>query len=509
MTSGKRQIAQAATIVMAAFVVSRVLGLTREIIIGQQFGTSSELDAYLAAFRVPDILFQLIAGGALGSAFIPTFASYLALDDEREAWQLASAVINLIGLLLTATAAVAALFAPQLVAHVIAPGFDPAKQALTASLMRTMLISSVIFGISGIAMGILNSYQHFLLPALAPIVYNLSIIGGALFLAPRIGVYGLAAGVVVGAGLHLLIQVPGLISKGIAYTPVLSLGHPGVREVIRLMVPRILGLAVVQINFVVNTILASGLAQGSLAALNYAWLLMLLPQGIFAQAIATAAFPTFSELAARGQAAEMRHTLSATLRAILFLTIPASVGLFVLRVPLIQLLLQRGAFDAHSTRTVAWALQFYALGLFAHSCVEIATRAFYALHDTATPVLIGGVAMALNVVFSLLLIGPLNIGGLALANALATTVEMIGLLFIMRLRLGGIEGRRLLASLLRTGVATGAMGLALVLFLSQVGSLGVLVAAGGGIVLGGVVYGSASLVLSRGEMAGLWRLVQR
>jgi len=195
----------------------------------------------------------------------------------------------------------------------------------------------------------------------------------------------------------------------------------------------------VQVNFLINTVLASGLAEGSLSALNFAWLMMMLPQGVFAQAVATAAFPTFSALVARGKTDEMRSTLSATLRAIFFLSIPAAVGLLVLRMPLIQLLFQRGAFEASSTEAVAWALQFYALGLPAHAGVEVVARAFYALHDTRTPVAISVAAMALNVVLSLILIRPLAHGGLALSNTVATTLELMGMMFLIRRRLGGIE----------------------------------------------------------------------
>jgi putative peptidoglycan lipid II flippase len=504
MTSSKQQIARAAGIVIAAFALSRVLGLAREMIIGQQFGTSGELDAYLAAFRLPDILFQLVAGGALGSAFIPTFSGYLAQGDEQGAWRLASAVINLVLLLLSALALLAAAFAPLLVAKVIAPGFDPAKRALTAQLMRLMLLSPVVFGVSGIVMGVLNSYQHFLLPALAPIFYNLSIIGAALLLSPSLGILSLAVGVVVGSLLHLAVQVPGLVKRGMGYFPILSLGDPGVREVGRLMAPRVLGLAVVQLNFLVNTILAS-----SLAALNFAWLLMLLPQGIFAQALATAAFPTFSELAAKRQVAEMRGTLSATLRAILYLAIPASVGLLALRYPIVQLLFQRGAFKESSTEAVVWALQFYALGLFAHAVVEIVTRAFYALHDTLTPVLIGVGAMVINVVLSLILIRPMAHGGLALANSTATILEMVGLLLIIRGRLEGLEGGRLLGSISRTALAAGLMGFGVSWFAAGMHGQSVLIVGGGGIALGGVIYFVATLVLGSGEVRALWQVVSR
>ena len=399
--SDKAQIARAAGLVMALFVVSRALGLLREMVISHQFGTGGDLDAYLAAFRLPDILFQIVAGGALASAFIPTFATYWAKGNEKGAWRLASAIINLVLVLTTALAILAALLAPWLVRTVVAPGFDPPRQVLTAELMRVMLITPAIFGVSGVIMGILNARRHFLLPALAPILYNLGIIAGAVILAPTMGVRGLAVGVVAGALGHLLIQVPGLVHYGMQYTPILGLRDAGVHEVGRLMLPRMVGLAAVQVNFLVNTILASGLVAGSLAALNYAWLLMLLPQGVFAQAVATAAFPTFSAQAAKGQRTALRSTLAATLRAVLYLAVPAAVGLIVLRVPLVQLVFERGAFTATSTQMVAWALALFALGLPAHSVVEITVRAFYAMHDTRTPVAVAIGAMVLNVVLSL------------------------------------------------------------------------------------------------------------
>jgi putative peptidoglycan lipid II flippase len=422
---------------MLAFVLSRILGLLREVVIGARFGTSAELDAYLAAFRLPDLLYQLIAGGALGSAFIPTFARRLLSGDREGAWRLASAVINIVTLLLAAAAFLAAIFAPALVSTLIAPGFDPAAQALTASLMRVMLIAPVIFGASGVIMGALNAQQHFLLPAVAPILYNLAIIAGALFLSPWWGAGGLAIGVVAGAAGHLLIQLPGLTRFGARYFPILDARDPGVRQVARLMAPRVLGLAIVQINFLVNTNLASRLGDGAVSALNYAWLLMLLPQGVFAQSIATAAFPTFAAQAARDQIDDMRRTLSGALRATLFLSLPAAVGLIVLRLPLVQLLLQRGEFSADSTQAVAYTLQFFALGLAAHSALEIVTRAFYALHDTRTPVIVGAAAMGLNVLLSLLLIGRLAQGGLALANSIATSLEALALAWLIRGRLDG------------------------------------------------------------------------
>lgn len=498
---------------MALFIVSRALGLLREMVISHQFGTSGDLDAYLAAFRLPDILFQVVAGGALASAFIPTFSTYLAHEDEQGAWRLASAIINLVLLATTVLAALAWLLAPWLVHTIIAPGFGPARQALTVELMRVMLVTPVIFGVSGIAMGILNAEQHFVLPALAPILYNLGIIAGAVLLAPERGVDGLAVGVVAGAFAHLLIQVPGLIRYGMRYTPTLGLHNSGVREVGRLMLPRMLGLAAVQINFLVTTILASSLVEGSLSALNYAWLLMLLPQGIFAQSVATAAFPTFSTQAAKGQRAEMRSTLSATLRAVLYLAVPAAVGLIVLREPLVQLVFQRGAFTETSTEMVAWALGLFALGLPAHSVVEIVVRAFYARHDTKTPVSIGIAAMGLNVVLSLISIrlfeavGWMTLGGLALSNSVATTAEMVVLLVIIRRRLEGLEGRRMLSSLARIGVATAAMGFVAGALAWLLGEYSAWLAGGVAIIVALVEYVAASLALRTPEPQAVWAMV--
>jgi len=496
---------------MLAFLLSRLLGLAREIIIARQFGTSLELAAYLAAFRVPDLIFQLIAGGALGSAFIPTFTGYLATGDERGAWRLASAIFNLLLILLSAIAILAAILAPWL-ATLIVPGFDRGAQTLTAQLMRWMLVAPILFGLSGLVMGVLNSYQHFLLPALAPAIYNLAIIAGALFLAPLpgVGVRGLVAGVVAGSALHLVIQLPMLLRKGLAYTPTLGLDHPGVHEVGRLMLPRMLGLAAVQVNFLVNTVLASGLGPQALPALNYAWLLMLLPQGIIAQAIGTAVFPTLSALAAQDEIEGLRRTFSYALRMVLYLATPAGVGLIVLRVPVVQALLERGHFTEASTDAVAPALGLYALGLFAHAGVEIVARTFYALHDTRTPVLIGAGAMAGNVLLSLALIRtPLSFGGLALANSLATTLELVTLLRVLSPRLGGVDGRRLAASLARVLAASAAMVLGVVWVMGRaIGwqpapALAVAVAAGA------MIYVGTSALLGSEEVWGVRRLVRR
>lgn len=451
--------AGAALLVMLFFVLSRLSGLAREIIIGAQFGTSAQYDAYLAAFRIPDLLFQLAAGGALGSAFIPVFSGYWLKRDKVEAWLLFSRVLNLITLVLLVLSAGAAFFAEPLVRVVLAPGFTPEQQALTASLMQWMLIGTVIFGASGLIMGALNATQHFLAPAAAPVLYNVAIIAAAYLLAPAYGVYGLVAGVVIGSLAHLLVQAPVLLRKGYRFQAALSFTDPGVRKVALLMGPRVLGLLFVQLHFLVNTILASGLGAGALSALNYAWLLMLLPHGIIAQGVATVVFPTFSAQTAAGQTDAFRRTFERALRVVVFLVAPAAALLLVLRRPTISILLERGAFDVESMILVAYGLQFYVIGLIFHSMLEIIVRGFYATQDTWTPVLVGVLAMSGNIVLSFALVGRLSFGGLALANSMATLVETLVLLWLFGRRLPhGLAWGTLLPALLKTLAAAAVMG---------------------------------------------------
>ncbi len=515
MRKSERQIARAATQVVALFVLSKALGLAREMVIGASFGTQAAYDAYLAAATIPDILFTLIAGGALGSAFIPTFAGYFARDDSQGGWRLASGVINLLLVTLTAMGVLAWLTAPFIVRTVLVPGFAPAQQDLTISLMRVMLVAPLFFGISGVVMGALNARQHFILPALAPSLLNLSIIGAATLLAPRMGVHALALGYVLGAVLHLLVQIPALPLVGARYTPLLTLRDPGIREVLRLMAPRVLGLAAVQLNFLVNKNVASWLGEGAVSALNYGWLLMLLPEGILAQAVATAAFPTFAEQVAQGEGEALRRPLTTTLRAVFVLTIPAAMGLLVLGRPLVALLFQRGAFGAASTDAVTWALTWYAVGLLGHAGIEIVARAFYALHDTWTPVWIGGVAMGLNIILSLTLpplfgyLGYPPHGGLALANSTATLIEMVWLLARIGPRVGGLEVGPLVRTTVRSGLAAGAMAIALILWRTTLSGHSPALVGGGGILIGGTIYLAATALLQREELSRVAQMLVR
>ncbi len=509
------RIVRAAGIVMVATVIARLLGLGRQMIIGRLFGTTLAMDAFVAANRVPETLYLVVAGGALASAFIPVFTGLLTRGDRPGAWRLASQVGNLISLVVSLLSLLTVLLARPIVFHLLVPKMSFQGQLLTVELLQIMLISTVIFSVSGLLMGVLNAQQHFLLPALAPVLYNLGIIAGAVFLTPAMGIHGVAIGVVIGAALHLLVQLPGLRGQSARYTGGLGLDNPAVRQVARLMAPRVLGLAVTQVNFWVNTNLASAFGEGAVSALEYAMRVMMLPLGVVAQAVGIAAFPTFAELVAQGELETVRRTLASTLRGVLFLALPATVGLLVLRVPIIRLLFQRGEFTAESTTRVAWALAFFAVGLVGHAGLEIVVRAYYALHDTTTPVTVGSAAMALNVVLSIALsrafdtAGWMPHGGLALANSLATLIEVVALLWWLRGRLGGVEGGRVVRGLCQSSLAAVGMGAGLWFWLTLWPDGPVLWTGGIGIGLGALLYLGAAALLRMDELHLLRRVFRR
>jgi len=513
----QRQIARAAGIVMAAFVVANLTGLARQMLVARAFGTDPALDAFVAAQRLPDLLFNLVAGGALASTFIPAFTGFLERGDRPGAWRLASGVVTLVCVVLAAASLLAALLAPVLIRW-LAPGFAPTLQAQAAHLLRIQLIAPLIFAVSGLLMGVLNAHQHFLLPALAPTMLWVGMIVGLVLWVPSRGIDGLAWGYVLGAALHLLVQLPGLRRLAdLRYTP--GLGHamrnPAVRHVLRLMAPRLLGVAAVQLNFIVTALLASFMLSGSVSALTYAWQIFTMPQVVIAQAIAIAALPTFSAQIARGEVGAMRLSLAETVRGILVLALPATLGLLALRVPIIAMLFEGRRFDADSTALVAWALAWYAIGLASHSVVEIVSRAYYALHDTRTPVIIGTLAMGVNILLSLLLapvftrLGWAPHGGLALANTTATTLEMLALMWLMRRRLQGLDLAHIAPGLARALLASALMGAALWAWLGLSASFGPWAVGLGGVAVGGAVFALAALALRLPEVSLVAGLVRR
>ena len=459
-------------IVAAGYLLSRVLGLVREVVISSQFGTDPALDAYRAAFTIPDLIYLVVAGGALGSAFIPVFSAYITGGDDAGAWRLASGVLNLALAGLAVACGLVALLAEPLVALTVGRGFGPEQQALTADLMRLLLIQPALLGVGGLAKAALESFERFTLPAVGSNLYNLGIIAGALLLAPSFGIHGMAWGVNLGALLFLLVQLPGLYQVGARYlfsteatgldasgrvdgsapsrsSPFRDLRgprgsfrpSPGVGQVLRLLGPRLIGQSAWQINFIAMASFASTLGPGAVAANTYAFQLMVLPHGLLALSLGTVLFPQLARLHAAGARAALRDTTLAGVRSVLFLALPASALLAVLPLHLLRLLFQRGAFDAESAALTAAALAAYAIGLWAFAAAEIPVRAFYAMHDTRTPVAVALAAVVLNIVlgWAMLRLG-LGVAGLGLAFSAANILEALLLLALLAGRVGGLGG---------------------------------------------------------------------
>ncbi len=462
-------LALAAAIVAFGFVGSRLLGVVRTVVIANAFGASPELDAYNVAFRLPDLIFQVLAGATLGSAFIPVFARVYEREGSAAAWLLASRVLNLVVAATAVLCAVAFVAAPVLV-PAIAPGLGEdlgrgaELKAEAVTLTRIMLASTLLFAASGMLTGMLNGRERFLAPALAPMLYNVGIITGAVVFADAWGVRGLAGGVVLGAGMHLGIQVPGVFREGFSYAPSFGWRDRAVREVGRLMGPRVVGLAAAQVNFVVTGFFASRVGASAISNMTYAWLLAGLPLALFGMAVSTAVFPRLAGQAAREAADELAATVSRVLTFIMFLTVPAALGLAILREPATMLLLERGAFTRADTLMTAAALGWYCLGIVPQAGIEIHSRGFYALGDTRTPVALAVAAVGVNLALAAVLWEPFGVQGLAFAVGAASWAEWLGLYALYARRMAWNPSEEA-ARLGRTAVAGGSMAIVVALAL--------------------------------------------
>jgi len=428
-------LAIAAAIVAFGFLGSRVLGVLRTTFIARAFGAGPEVDAYFVAFRLPDLIFQVVAGATLASAFIPVFARVTNREGNERAWELASNVLNLV-MLATAVLSVIGFFIAPVVVPWTAPGLSAETESKAIELTRIMLISPLLFAASGIVTGILNGRQRFMLTALAPMLYNLSIIFGAVVLSGPWGIEGLAIGVVMGAGLHLGVQMPGLVWERMRYRLSLNWQDSAVREVARLMGPRVIGLAAAQFNFVIASIFATQIDSGAFARLTFAWTISLLPVALFGMALSTAVFPALANQMTGDNVGAMRRTLSRSLRAIMFLTIPAALGLLFLRDPAARMLLQYGALSPADAGSTAAALGFFCLGIIPLAGIEIHSRGFYAMGDTRTPVALAVMAVLVNLVLSALLWEEYGINGLAFSLSTAAWIEWVLLYWLFARRSG-------------------------------------------------------------------------
>jgi putative peptidoglycan lipid II flippase len=474
------RVAAAAGIMIAAIFLSRILGLVRDMVVSYYFGATAVTDAYKAAFRLPDLFYYLIAGGALSSAFIPVFTEYLTRGKEcaqegdqagaslhtREAWHVFSIFGTLIFSALSVIVVLGEILTVPLLHWFIAPGFHGDQLQLTANLTRIIFPAQLCFFLGGLMMGTLYARKHFLMPALGPVVYNAAIIaggivGGALY-GRYWGVYGLAVGVIAGAFIgNILMQVWAMRRIGVQYSPSFDYRHPGVVKVVKLMLPVLLGLSLPQLHLIIACWFASFLRHGTITWLDNANKVMQMPLGIFGQALAVAIFPTLSTLAAARDYPGLRKSFSLGLRSILFLTVPSSVLIIVLARPLIQVLFQRGLWTQSDTEATAVACILYSLSIFAVSGQQIVNRAFYALQDTVTPMVVGTMVTVLYVALNWLLMRPpLDQNGLAIAFSVCNIFAFLALLRLYRQRLGGGSLREVGTSLIKVCVASGVMGAA-------------------------------------------------
>ncbi|MGE3839996.1 MAG: murein biosynthesis integral membrane protein MurJ [Vicinamibacterales bacterium] len=458
------RLARSAGLIGIATMASRVLGVARDMIYARLFGAGDTMDAFNVAFRIPNLLRDLFAEGAMTAAFVPTFSRYLVQNGRPAAWRLGNLVLSTLLLVTLSLVTVGIVFADPLT-RLFASDYAevPGKLELTRTLAIAMFPFLTLVAVAVACMGMLNALRHFFVPALSPAMFNVGSILSVLILVPLAPVLGLhpamalAIGVLVGGALQAVVQWPPLLKEGYRFRFELNLADPGLREILRLMIPGTLGLAAVQINQFVNTVLATGEGTGAVSWLNYAFRLMYLPIGLFGVSIATAAVPTLSTFAAQSDTAGLRRTVSSGLRLMLMLNVPATVGLIVLARPIVAVLFERGAFTPDDTAATAAALMFYAPGLLGYSAVKLASPTFYALKDSRTPVAVSIGSIAMNVVLNLTLVRVIGYRGLALGTALSALLNAMLLLVLLNRRIEGLEGRRVLVAFVKIAMASAVM----------------------------------------------------
>ena len=509
MTSS-RALARAGLVVSGAFLVSRLLGWVRLVVITHTFEAGPELDAFFAAFRLPDLVFQLVAAGALSSAVIPVLSALFATDENARAWRVVSTIANLMLLALLALAVIVLVAAP-LIIPAITPGFGPEESSRTVDLTRIMILSPIFLALGSLVTSVLNSRGRFAASAIAPIVYNLAIIGGAILLAPSFGVTSVAIGVVAGSLLHLAIQLAPLRALGYRYDPRIDLADPDARQALKLMAPRALGLGAGQITFIVVTSIASTLQTGSITAFNVAFTLLQIPVGVIGVPLGIVVLPSLSREAALGRIEEFAALVSRAVRLLLFVMLPITGIAIVLRHEIVELLFASSTFGPAAIGLTAATLLAFLTGLAAHALIAVLARAFYARQDTRTPVAAAILAVAVNSTLAVVLVGPLGLPGLGLAIAIAAWLETIVLFALLKRRLPELAIRPILVlagqSLVVTiGGSAAAAGVAagLGLALGANASIGVLLVR---IAVAGVVWlvtsTAIAAVLRIGELSSM------
>jgi len=452
-----QKVGRAAGTVGGMTLISRIFGFIRDLVIAMQFGASAAADAFFVAFRIPNIQRKILGEGAVTAAFIPIFSEVRTIKGEKEAWKMTANLFNIMLTVLITSSLALALFAPFII-MVFAPGFidTPYKFDLTVLLTRWMAPYLIFIGLAVFFMGILNTCNTFALPAIGPALLNICMIIGALFVSPKLEepIIGLAIGVLIGGFLQFIIQYPRALQLGFKLTPSINWKNEEVIRISKLMVPAVFGLAVYEVNMLIDTLLASMLPEGSISYLYYGNRLVQLPLGVFGVAIGIAILPILSTQVSKNEFTEMIKTVAFGIRLIIFITIPATLGLILLRFPIINTLFERGEFDRLTTEGTSVALLYYSIGLCAFCGIKVIVPAFYSLQDTKTPAKIGIYSMILNIILNLILMGPLKHGGLALATSIAALFNLSILIYLLRKRLGLMGGRNILLSTVKLFFST-------------------------------------------------------
>lgn len=512
-----KSIAKSATIIGLATLLSRLLGFIRDVVIARLFGVYVYAQAFVIAFRIPNLFRDLVGEGATNAAFVPVFSEYISRRSKEEFWELANVVLNLLLIILAAITVLGILFSP-LIVRLIAPGFvaDPYKLATTIKLTRIIFPYILLISLAAYSMGILNSLKHFTLPAFAPCLLNISIIVFAILFGE--GIRGLSLGVLVGGLLQLAIQIPLLYKKGFRLQLFWRFQHPAAKTIGILMLPRLLSSCIYQLNNFVDSIfgsLAIIVGEGGVAALYFAYRLIQFPLGIFSNALSQAILPTMSTQALEDNHQNLKQTLSWGLRASFFVLVPASIAFMVLAQPIISGLFQGGKFDAYATQVTVRVLFFYSLGLFAYGGKKILQSCFFALKDTVTPTKIASLSLILNIVLNTILMFPLKLAGLALATSISGIITFFILFIILKNKLGDFKIKEIIISFLRILVAALCMGV-VCYFISQrsvVFNKGILIRAINLVfilLLGLLSYITFCLMFRVSEIRELWQwLMQR
>jgi putative peptidoglycan lipid II flippase len=502
----------AAALVAVSSLLSRLLGLFRDRLFAEHFGAGPELDAYFAAYRIPDIIFNLLVLGTLTAAFLPVFSTYLSKGEKgkKEAFEVAESLFFITTILLVFCAILLFVLTPVIV-PLIAPGFDANRMELMMTLSRIMLLQPILLGASSILGTILTSFNRFFAYAAAPVLYNLGIIFGVIFFVPKMGVVGVAWGVVLGAVLHLLIQIPSTIKLGFKFRISLRFQHEGLKNIGRLMVPRLIGLLAGQVNDLVVNFIGSTLLVGSIAVYAFADNLQNVPIGLVGISFAVAAFPQLSRAAAENSPEVFSHTLVKTIRLVLFLAVPLSVAMFLLRSEIVRVILGAGRFDWNDTKATFAVLSILVVSVFAQSLVPLLARAFFAMHDTKTPMVASIITIIVNLIGAFFFGSRYGVIGLAWAFTVASLVNFSILFVVLRTRLGSLDDRFLLSGLYRMLIATILAGVAIQLLKMPIGNLvnmqsflGVLIKLAGSSAGGAIVYLVVSKILKLEECGVLF-----